>query len=582
MSQQPSTQAGPVPDPSVHTTFTTRGVQHVQAMSLDVQIREQQDKAFLVSLLTQSILNHIQPLEIAIKRSELVTINGILNLNNISEGFLLAGQHRCCAFQMFVQEKENSIQDIKLDQDAWARHKLFGNDDTPPPQMKGPVPLTSADDPAGNEYIKNIQDIVDNARYWLVKVYDLAFLRAVEAQPLALHLTNNDPTIQYFSEVHEQDQQAAQILSNAYLQWPDRVVAAIRFNDRLISSKISDNQDAWELWAALLLMPAWYGKHCVSIGQYSQIVNYQVQALFIAWLDARLKDLNYYLENTPTRLIEHNCSSIDAIANMYGLYTHSLADAPSRTAFRECMKSYWQDMCLQQDLGLKLCKECPTWFILTRNALGAIMNHLKLVEYGMIELASWICPWLWTKPNSKGQPYHLKCASGILLDALTKVGSKKEAVNYLFDIHGPQLIPFFELVNKYLRERNISIRNLSTYAAQQRRVRMKESCGPEKYGIFWDWLKTVFQHFSQSSGDEEFIPLEYFEEMFPPSLQDDYTHTLRQLICSKTFSLIKLIVLNKKSPAYIRDMIFKTYAVAWAHGKDLIHLLQESDDTHQF
>ncbi|KIJ25081.1 hypothetical protein M422DRAFT_274002 [Sphaerobolus stellatus SS14] len=141
---------------------------------------------------TQSILNHTQPLEIAIKRSELIAVNGTLNLNNISEGFLLAGQHRRCAFQMFVQEKENSIRDIKLDQDAWARHKLFGNDDAPPPQMKGPVALTSADDPAGNEYIKIIQDIVDNACYWLVKVYDLvngndaiAFLSAVEAQPLA-------------------------------------------------------------------------------------------------------------------------------------------------------------------------------------------------------------------------------------------------------------------------------------------------------------------------------------------------------------------------------------------------------------
>ncbi|KIJ35393.1 hypothetical protein M422DRAFT_262355 [Sphaerobolus stellatus SS14] len=421
---------------------------------------------------TQSILNHTQPLEIAIKRSELATVNGTLNLNNISEGFLLAGQHRRCAFQMFAQEKENSIQDIKLDQDAWARHKLFGNDDAPSPQMKGPVALTSADDPAGNEYIKIIQDIVDNARYWLVKVYDLA------------------------------------------------------------------------------------------------------------WLDARLKELNYYLENTPTQLTEHNCSSIDAIVNKYGLYTHSLADAPSRTAFCECMKSYWQDMCLQQDLDLKLPKECPTWFILTPNALGAIMNHLELVEYGVIKLASWICPWVWTKPNSKGQPYHLKCASGILLDALTKVGRKEEAVNYLFDIHGPQLIPFSELVNKYLRERNISIRNLSKYAAQQRRVRMKESWGPEKYSIFWDWLKTVFQHFSQSNTDEEFIPLEYFEEMFPPLLQDDCTHTLRHLICSKTFPLIKLIVSNKKSPAYIQDMIFKTYAVAQAHGKDLIHLLQESDDTH--
>ncbi|KIJ33295.1 hypothetical protein M422DRAFT_264850 [Sphaerobolus stellatus SS14] len=387
---------------------------------------------------------------------------------------------------MFVQEKENSIRDIKLDQDAWARHKLFGNDDAPPPQMKGPVALASADDPAGNEYIKIIQDIVDNAHYWLVKVYDLvngndaiAFLSAVKAQPLALHLTNNDRTIQYFSGVHEQDQQAAQILSN-----------------------ISDNQDAWKLWAALLLMPAWYGKHCVSISQYSQIVNHQVRALFIAWLDTRLKELNYYLENTPTRLTEHNCSNIDAMANKYGLYTHSLAHAPSGTVFRECMKLYWQDMCLQQDLDLNLPKECPTWFILTPNALGAIMNHLELVEYGVIELASWICPWVWTKPNSKGQPYHLKCASGILLDALTKVGTKEEAVNYLFNIHGPQLIPFSELVNKYLRECNISIRNLSKYAAQQRRVRMKESWGPEKYSIFWDWLKTVFQHFSQSNMDD--------------------------------------------------------------------------------
>ncbi|KIJ44551.1 hypothetical protein M422DRAFT_252167 [Sphaerobolus stellatus SS14] len=282
-------------------------------------------------------------------------VNGILNLNNISEGFLLAGQHRHCAFQMFVQEKENSIRDIKLDQDAWARHKLFGNDDAPPPQMKGPVTLTSADDPAGNEP-----------------------------------------------------------------QTGQRVPYLVHFDP---------------------------------------------------------------------------------------------------------------------------------------NALGAIMNHLELVEYGVIKLASWICPWVWTKPNSKGQPYHLKCASWILLDALTKVRTKEEAVNYLFDIHGSQLIPFSELVNKYLKERNINIRNLSKYAAQQCRVRMKESWGPEKYSIFWDWLKTVFQHFSQSNKDEEFIPLEYFEEMFPPSLQDDCMHTLRHLICSKTFPLIKLIVLNKKSPAYIQDMI---------------------------
>ncbi|KIJ44916.1 hypothetical protein M422DRAFT_251535 [Sphaerobolus stellatus SS14] len=486
MSQQPSTQAGPLPDSAVDTTFTTRGVQHVQAMSLDIQIKAQQDKAFLsvfhvdltsphMASLPPSPWNSRPVIENKALKSELVMVSGTLNLNNISEGFLLAGQHHHCAFQMFVQEKENPIQDIKLDQDTWAMHKLFGNDGAPPPQMKGPVTLTSTNDPAGNEYIKIIQDIVDNARYWLVKVYDLvngndatAFLSTVEAQPLALHLTNNDRTVQYFSGVHEQDQQAAQILSNVYLQWPDRVVAAIRFNDRLISSKISDNQDAWELWAALLLMPAWYGKHCVSISQYSQIVNHQVQALFIAWLDARLKELNYYLENTPTRLTEHNCSSIDAIGNKYGSYTHSLADAPSGTAFRECMKSYWQDMCLQQDLDLKLPKECPTWFILTPNTLGAIMNHLELVEYGVIELASWICPWVWTKPNSKGQPYHLKCASGKLLDALTKVGMKEEAVNYLFDIHGPQLIPFSELVNKYLRERNISIRNLSKYAAQQR------------------------------------------------------------------------------------------------------------------
>ncbi|KIJ29540.1 hypothetical protein M422DRAFT_269076 [Sphaerobolus stellatus SS14] len=130
---------------------------------------------------------------------------------------------------MFVQEKENSIWDIKLDQDAWARHKLFGNDDAPPPQMKGPVTLASADDPAGNEYIKIIQDIVDNAHYWLVKVYDLAFLSAVEAQPLALHLTNNDRTIQYFSGVHEQDQRAAQILSNIYLQWPIHITIRIGY-----------------------------------------------------------------------------------------------------------------------------------------------------------------------------------------------------------------------------------------------------------------------------------------------------------------------------------------------------------------
>ncbi|KIJ34044.1 hypothetical protein M422DRAFT_263835 [Sphaerobolus stellatus SS14] len=47
MSQQPSTQAGPLPDSTVDSTFTSRGVQHVQAMSLDVQIKAQQDKAFL-------------------------------------------------------------------------------------------------------------------------------------------------------------------------------------------------------------------------------------------------------------------------------------------------------------------------------------------------------------------------------------------------------------------------------------------------------------------------------------------------------------------------------------------------------
>ncbi|KIJ23643.1 hypothetical protein M422DRAFT_275726 [Sphaerobolus stellatus SS14] len=47
MSQQPSKQDGPLPDCAMDTTFTTRGVQHVQAMSLDVQIKAQQDKAFL-------------------------------------------------------------------------------------------------------------------------------------------------------------------------------------------------------------------------------------------------------------------------------------------------------------------------------------------------------------------------------------------------------------------------------------------------------------------------------------------------------------------------------------------------------
>ncbi|KIJ34045.1 hypothetical protein M422DRAFT_263836 [Sphaerobolus stellatus SS14] len=167
----------------------------------------------------------------------------LISITSVKAFYLLgniAVVHFRCSFR-----KRRTLSGIKLNQDAWARHKLFGNDDAPPPQMKGPVALTSADDPAGNE-----NDAI-------------AFLSGVETQPLALHLTNNDPTFQYFSGVHEQDQQAAQILSNAYLQWPDHVVAAIRFNEQLISSKVSDNQDAWELWAALLLMLAWYGKHCV-------------------------------------------------------------------------------------------------------------------------------------------------------------------------------------------------------------------------------------------------------------------------------------------------------------------------------